>query len=320
MGLRVGVIVAASLVALSAFAEIPEIRNATPEQTKQIKAALEKIPACWRTCNGDPASPIKVVDANMPTQAGWDMWGDKDDLDGMLVVDQLALDSKESRAGANELADLYCSKRGGQMFSTRTEALTRAFVHEYGHKQHLSCGQDARDEIKKLADKRYFDKRTAVRNDPAYQPTQDAITQLLDEALANWKKANPNAPPPKNKAEQIARMNEGMTDAMRAKNCELRKKVSEIYVKNGMPVRFEGDTHAADTDKSDLEEDATEYFAMLIETALFDGAAFCKAASADEIQWLQNKYGECLAKFGRPRPPCWEQPKTGTGDGKWFKP
>lgn len=300
----------AGVTAVLLTASLPgnvSITGGTPDERKKVQAALRGIPDCLFRFDEDPLE-IRVVRSTAVNAT-------YDPATGAIAVLSPLVNETELPAAKTEMALHRCTTPSSLDDFSRAD---RVLLHEIAHRYHLGSFKNDLKNLPPIGARttgsssnptigKFLDLRFRTLSDTWHENEVRAelirVLKLLHDGVQQLREAKRPIPP-----------------VLLERMCELEELLQGEYEKEfGMPARFANDRHAFD------ERSGTEYFAMAIETLVYDHALFCKVYTQAERDWLAAELGECLLQLPH-RAPCFHPPQTrkqppkNTGGGRFLTP
>lgn len=258
------------------------ISGGDPATEARVVASFKSVPECLR--EGLESADIDIKPG--PSNASYSFVSHRLGVTDRILVDSSRL---EDEAG---MEPRTCAEPGE--LEPLLGNLDRVLLHEIAHAYHFDVrGGLVRPEIDRFLDLRWRDAMHAweenkerIRLSEQREVLQNAILFRIWLGLE----------PLREDVEEI---------------CNIQRQLDEL--RERMPSRFPGDYHIFSNKLG------AEYFAIAVETLVYDHAVFCSTYSVEEIAMLHEILGQCLASF-RKRAACYDavnpptaQPAQGAG-------
>lgn len=237
-----------------------------PAQSLLVSQAIDSVPACLKSCSKDvPQIFITGGSANAIYYRGSDGKSPRIDVAQALIDDTPETEEWMEKVYTNGPDEMH------PYFSN----LDSWMLHEYTHHWDVTC--NASKDGKRLADSflkiRFDGMKKALAADAEYQKLIHAYIQVG-----------------------------GRPDYLSAGEYDTRRKLvtklDAMRAKYRVPQRHRGDTHSLDGDLGP----GTEYLAIAVQTLVYQPDVFCKSYSPDEIAWMHDHMGSCLATMPKLAP------------------
>jgi hypothetical protein len=266
-------------IAVSMLLSIATVTGGTDAQRKSVEDTLKKVPECLQSCDGK--TPKVEIVASDELNASYDGGADA------LRINDCLLDEKRRAESLAKVADEQCTDTA--KFPTDPR---RVMVHELAHYYYQHHLLDSSDDV---GDGWHRNLDGTGPNDRGR-----AFLSIRFEALWDtWSKSKTAADLDASlqqlgaKLDSLRAAGKAIPPAVQKMFCDLQDQLSKEYQSSPMPERYRHDRHAFDGNGPGGVF-GTEYFAIAIETMLFEPDAFCAAYSADEQAWLMKEMGKCL--------------------------
>lgn len=252
----------------------PTTTGGSPSQRQQLDQLAQQVPACLRDASGSPvAMRVEGPGTRREFNAGYQE-GSGRRRSAISVYQALFepyLEAAIQAAAANQCG----TEAQFRLAMSPLGILTHEFAHHFHFAGTYVDSQGRRrrnvDLINQFLAIKWRAARQAALNDPEIRRLTREMSRL--EAMR----------PPRNAEEARQRY---------ARLCEVTNALDARYAAHGFPVRYPGDGPYGASDR-----EGGEYFAMAIETLVFNPAAFAAAYSPEEQAWLAANFGECLKTF-----------------------
>lgn len=268
------------------------VSGGDPTTEARLRDSLQRVPECLRGAMDD--GDVRVIPGSLNAVYGTEIAGPS--VEEVLRSGSGSAKSRPQRvehyigfterllAQAERLADEAAMEPAVCALPGELEPffgdVDRIMLHEVAHAFHYDTrGGGNRIEVEEFLDIRWRDAYAAWAEDPdriRIHEEYHAAQQVVLERAAAGKE------PTSAELEQV---------------CALQKELMAKYGR--MPSRLPGDFHAF------AQVNGTEYFAMAIETLAYAPEVFCKSYSAEEIAWLKDVLGQCLANLKK-RAACYD--------------
>lgn len=240
------------------------VHGGTPFERRTVKAAVAKVPACFRDVGFEPVT-VQIVPSS-EANAYFDF--EKQ----VVEVNEAAIPGTALYEGAlkGDAAYACTSVRQMRRFGNLDAALLHELVHHWhfdGEHEIASTGDFVSNEflVTEFLRIRFTRVRARARRDLEVRALERQLNTLdyLDDR----------------NAEQQARF------------CAMQNQLDRRLARYGFPVRYPGDgPYTVD------DETGGEYFAEAVETAAFYPDVYCKAWSPVERAWLEKNLVGCLPR------------------------
>ena len=248
------------------------IHGGTPFERRTVKAAIAKVPACFRDVGFEPIT-VKIV-PSAEANAYFDF--EKQTVE----VNEAAIPGTTLYEGAlkDDAAYACTSVRKMRRFGNLDAALLHELVHHWHFDGEHEVGTSGDFESNEILVSRFLRMRFLSARAHA---RRDARVRALERQLNNLDALDDR------NAEQQVRF------------CAMQNQLDRRLTRYGFPVRYPGDgPYTVD------DETGGEYFAEAVETAAFYPDVYCRAWSAAERAWLEKNLAGCLPRV----PSCEHSP------------